>query len=388
MDEKQRELIELTQKLVSIDSTNIGKFEYEIAAFIEDWLEKETGIKAKRDYIIDDRYNVVIEKQGTKQDGKDLVIICHMDTVPHGNNWDTDPLSGVIVEEDGLTKLYGRGAVDMKAGLAVGMIAFRDAVNSGKNNQNTIRFIASADEEIEMLGAIKAVESGYITKDSLAFDVEPTGEEIVPGHKGKIWFNVKAFGKPAHGSTPWEGIPAILAISQIVCAIENEINALAADEFFGQNSVCFGKLTSGDNINVVADKASLEIDVRFVPPYKAEDFEDMMKRIFEQVKGKVPGIVLDYDVISTKPCIEIHEEAELVKAFEKGVMEEEGRDIKATMTTAYTDTGVAAGMTGNINCLSYGPCGGGIHQNNEWADCDSMYRVYKVVKNVIGQLVY
>lgn len=387
MDKKQKELIELTQKLVSIDSTNVGKFEYEIAAFIEEWLEKETGIKPERSYIVDNRYSVVAEKKGTDQSEQDLVIICHMDTVPHGNNWDTDPLEGVIVEENGLTKMYGRGTADMKSGLAVGMIAFRDAVRSGKDPKRTIRFIASADEEIEMLGAIKAVESGYITKDSLAFDIEPTEEEIVPGHKGKVWFNVKAFGKPAHGSMPWEGIPAILAMSQIVCAIENEINALEDDAFFGKNSVCFGKLTAGDNINVVADKASLEIDVRFVPPYTAQNFEDMMGRIFEQVKEKVPGIELDYDVISVKPCIEVHEEAELVKAFERGVLEEEGKEIKATMTTAYTDTGVAAGMTGNINCLSYGPIGGGIHQNNEWVDCDSIYRVYKVVNNVIGQFV-
>lgn len=387
---QRSELVNLTKQLVAIESTNIGSFEYKVAEFIEQWLKKETGIEPIRNYIIDNRFNVVAELPGDPA-LQDVVIICHMDTVPTGENWNFDPFTGepkTPAATPHPNRIYGRGALDMKAGVALGMIAFRDAVRNAKASKRTLRFIASADEEIEMLGAVQAVKSGYITKDSLVFDIEPSDGEIVTGHKGKIWYRIRALGKPAHGSTPWEGVQAIVAISQVVCELDRRISLLPVHPVFGNNSVCFGTLHCGNNINIVADRSELEIDMRIVPGFAREDANAMLQDIFSEVGQKVPGIDLQYEIIAEKPCIDVHEDAALVKTFQRAIQEELGRDAMPSLMTGYTDSGVVAAMTGNKNCLSFGPGGEGFHQSDEWVSIDSMEQTHQVIHNVLDQLLF
>ncbi|MBQ1408008.1 MAG: M20/M25/M40 family metallo-hydrolase, partial [Eubacterium sp.] len=117
------ELIRLTQKLVSIESSNIGTFEKEIGDFVYDWMSSETDTEVVKDEFEKDRFNVVSMLK-SESDEPPLLIIAHMDTVPIGEGWEHDPFGEIVGD-----RFYGRGAYDMKCGLATAMLAYRDIAN-------------------------------------------------------------------------------------------------------------------------------------------------------------------------------------------------------------------------------------------------------------------
>lgn len=125
------EEVALTQKLVRIESTNPGAFEYKVSDFVYDFLA-QTGADVLRHEVKDGRCNIVATLKG-EQSGPRLVYICHQDTVPLGDGWHHDPLAAEII--DG--RMYGRGSCDMKSGLAAGMLAFRSIAAMGKSGSMT-----------------------------------------------------------------------------------------------------------------------------------------------------------------------------------------------------------------------------------------------------------
>lgn len=372
----------LTQKLVSIESTNIGTFEVEIAAFIEAWLKEQTNLPVDRLYISDDRFDVICSV-GTASELADFVIICHMDTVPYGDNWSHAPLGGEIF--DG--KLYGRGSLDMKSGLAVGMLIFRDLVKSGKKPNRRVIFIASADEEEHMLGVEKAIEAGLITERSLVLDTEPTALNIIPGHKGKSWFEITVEGKPAHGSMPSTGVDAIAGMSEIVRGIRKRIELYPEDPLFGKPSICFGTISGGANINIVAEKVVMSCDMRLAPPLSVERSVQLVDEVIEEAKREVPGIIATAKLLSSKPCVPIYPDSELMNALIKAARETMNMELKPYVMTGYTDSGVVAALTGNQNCLSFGPWGGGIHQTDEYVDIDTIDKLYIILSKLVDDLL-
>ena len=382
MSAQYSEAVCLTKKLVSIESTNIGTFEVEIASFIESWLKEQTNLPVDRLYITDDRFDVVCSF-GDVSGLPDFVIICHMDTVPYADNWSHDPLGGEII--DG--KLYGRGSLDMKSGLAVGMLIFRDLVKSGKLPNRHVIFIASADEEEHMLGVERAIETGIITERSLVLDTEPTALNIIPGHKGKSWFEITVHGKPAHGSMPSTGVDAIAGMSEVVRGIRKRIELYPEDPLFGKPSICFGTITGGANINIVAEKVVMSCDMRLAPPLSVEKSVELVDEVIEEAKREVPGIEVTAKLLSSKPCVPIYPDSELLNALTKAAKESLNMDLKPYVMTGYTDSGVVAALTGNRNCMSFGPWGGGIHQTDEYVDIDTIDKLYTILSKLTNDIL-
>lgn len=384
MSKNYDEVIELTKKLVSIESTNVGKFEKEIGDYVFNWIKEETGIEPVRDYFAEDRFNVVATVPG-EIDNPALVIMCHMDVVPAGNGWIHKPFDPEIEGDI----MYGRGVADMKSGLAAGMIAFRNFVKEGHALKHTLRFIATADEEGDvMLGAVQAIKSGYANKDSWVLDLEPTNGDINVGHKGKTWFKITTKGVAAHGSTPWEGVDAIAAMAVVVEGIRRRIEECPSeDPEFGESSVCFGTIKGGFNTNIVADEVTLTIDMRLAPPLTTEGsikiVEDAIKEATERIKGAKGS----YEIIGKKPYVLIDESSILLQRLQEAIKEETGELRKPKVLTGYTDSGVVAALTGNINCMSYGADGGGYHQPEEWLSCASLDRVVKITEKVMKKLL-
>ena len=182
------EEVALTQKLVRIESTNPGAFEYKVSDFVYDFLV-QTGADVLRHEVKDGRCNIVATLKG-EQSGPRLVYICHQDTVPLGDGWHHDPLAAEII--DG--RMYGRGSCDMKSGLAAGMLAFRNIAAMGKKRKHDFLFIASMDEEDIMIGADKLIADGIVRADDYVLDAEPTNGAIKVAHKGKTWFRLDAKG--------------------------------------------------------------------------------------------------------------------------------------------------------------------------------------------------
>lgn len=378
MDYMSQEVVQLLAELVKIESTNVGKFEEEIGNFVADWLEKETGLPVVKDEFEPKRFNVVCKLEGEIHDPA-FISIHHMDVVPAGEGWETDPFEPKIVGD----RMYGRGAGDMKAGLAAGMLAFRDAVKLNKKPKRDIIFIATADEEGNIMkGAMQALKSGYATKNSYALDHEPSGGEILIRHKGKTWFEITVKGAPAHGSMPWTGIDAIVGMSEVVLGIKRRIDALPVDDEFGQSSVCFGTIEGGYNTNVVAEKCTITIDMRLAPPLTSEGSLKLVEEAIEEACEKVPGLTGSYEVIAKRPYILQDDSSILLKELQEVVKEVTGSYTTTPVFTGYTDTGVIAAETGNINCMSYGPVGMNYHQANEYVELDSVLTTYEVSKKI------
>lgn len=384
MDYNNIEVIALTKQLVSIPSTNPGTYEKEIGDFIFDWFVRETGVEVVRDEFAPGRFNVVATLKGEIDDPA-FVCINHMDVVPVGSGWTRDPWKAEIV--DG--KMYGRGTADMKSGLAAGMIAFRDIVKMGKKPKHTLRFIASADEEGNiMTGAIQALRSGYITEKSWVLDLEPSLGEIWGAHKGKTWFEITTKGTPAHGSMPWTGADAITAMAEVVTEIRTRIEALPEDEYFGISSVCFGTIKGGRSTNIVCDEVDLTIDMRLAPPLTTDASIKLVEDSIEAGTARIKGTTGSYKIIAQKPFVKLDENSILLKKLQKAIKEVTGSEAPTPVFTGYTDSGVVTAETGNVNCMSYGPKGGNYHQDDEWVDCESVLTVLEVCKKTIIDMIF
>lgn len=383
MDYNNIEVIALTQKLVSIQSTNPGTYEKEIGEFIYDWMSR-TGAEVHKDEFAKDRFNVVAHFPGEINDPA-LIYICHMDVVPTGEGWTYDPWKAEII--DG--RMYGRGALDMKSGLAAAMIAFRDIFKSGKKPKHSFTFIASSDEEGNIMeGAEQAVKSGWITKNSWVLDCESTGGKIWFAHKGKTWFKISTHGKPAHGSTPWAGADAIAAMAEVITEIRTSIKSYPEDETFGVPSICFGTLKGGTSTNVVADECTLTIDMRLAPPLTIEASIKLVEDAITAGTGKIKGTTGTYEVIAQKPYIEFNPDSYLWKKLNETCEKVLGSIPETVMFTGYTDSGVVAAVTGNINCMSYGPKGDRLHQADEYVECDSVISTLNVITELIKDILY
>ena len=211
MEREEQEAWELAKQLVQIDSSDPGAYEEEIGLWITDWFKKQITdfggkladqIHVSRLEVLPGRYNVMAKIPG-KTEGPGLIYICHMDTVMLGDGWDEDisPLGAMV--RDG--KMYGRGACDMKSGLACALTAFKNMVKKvgerGELPEKPFSMICSVDEEDFMRGVEAAIKAGWVTKDDWILDTEPTDGQIQVAHKGRTWFELTITGITAHAYT-------------------------------------------------------------------------------------------------------------------------------------------------------------------------------------------
>ncbi len=392
MNYADQEVIRLTQDLVRIESTNVGTFEGEISLFIEKWLRKNTCAEVMRDEFAPGRFNVYATVKG-RVSHPNLIYCGHMDTVPAGNGWTRDPFDPVI-EGD---RMYGRGACDMKSGLAAAMIAFRDITNKFRDLGTVpacdFVFFASGDEEDAMLGADRAVDLGIARKDSLFLDIEPTVSgrsvpSIAAAHKGKTWFEITTTGIPGHGSMPWTGADAIIAMSEVVLEIRDRLAKMPEDPVMGASTVCFGTINGGTNTNMVADKCTLTIDMRLAPPLTNESSIQLVEDAIAAATAKVPGTGGSQRVLAMRPYVEEDPGCELIAAIKASCRKVLGKEAETVFITGYTDSGVVAARTGCVNAMSFGPDGAGIHQADEYVLCDTVLDTLAVISDLAEGILF
>ena len=142
-----------------------------------------------------------------------------MDVVSAGNKsqWTYDPFS--LTEDDGF--LYGRGAADMKSGLAALAIALIDIKQSQALQQGRIRFLATSGEEMEQLGSQTLYEHGYMDDVDALLIAEPCQDIMVYAHKGSMDYRITSYGKSAHSSMPVMGINAINPLISFIQDIDD-----------------------------------------------------------------------------------------------------------------------------------------------------------------------
>ncbi|WP_414439730.1 M20 family metallopeptidase [Burkholderia sp. 22PA0106] len=258
MNETLFDPILLTQHMVQTRTVNPPGDELVLATDLKVLLEK-LGLHTVVQEVAPDRANLVAWNTGTS--GPRLCFTGHLDTVPFGvASWRAAPLSGHL---DG-DRLYGRGASDMKSGIA----AFVSALKRYRDRHETlpcVLVVLTAGEETGCEGAKRLSELDVPPLNVGAMIVgEPTANQCAVGHKGALWLHAHTSGRSAHGAMPELGDNAIYHAVDAIRQLRIFDFETPDDPLLGHPSLNVGTVSGGVNINSVPDAATFSIDIRTV----------------------------------------------------------------------------------------------------------------------------
>ena len=380
----------LAQDLVKIDSSDPGAYEGEIEHFIKRLIEQRLAqldspaldaVQIAELEVLPGRRNLMVTVPGLGDEAR-LVYICHMDTVTLGDGWDADitPLGAVV--RDG--KLYGRGACDMKGGLACAIAALVHTLErvaaDGALPRRGFSLICSVDEEDFMRGSEAAIDAGWVGSREWVLDTEPTDGQIQVAHKGRTWFEIEMAGVTAHASQPWKGADAVAAMAEVVCSLRRAFVALPAHDELGPSTITFGQIEGGYRPYVVPDHAKVWVDMRLTPPTDTAAAVRMVEQAIAAAEAAVPGCHGSYTLTGGPPSVLRDPVSPLLAALKCAADDVTGTDTTVGFFTGYTDTAVIAGKTGNHNCMSYGPGSLALaHKPNEYVPHADIVRCQNVL---------
>ena len=389
----------LAQELVRIDSSDPGAYEGEIECFIKRLIEQQLAqldspaldaVQIEELEVLPGRRNLIVTVPGQSDEPR-LVYICHMDTVTLGDGWDAGiPPLGAIVRDD---KLYGRGACDMKGGLACAIAALVHTLErvaaDGALPRCGFSLICSVDEEDFMRGSEAAIDAGWVGSREWVLDTEPTDGQIQVAHKGRTWFEIEMAGVTAHASQPWKGADAVAAMAEVVCALRHAFAALPMHDELGPSTITFGQTEGGYRPYVVPDHAKVWVDMRLTPPTDTAAATRMVEQAIADAEAAVPGCHGSYTVTGDRPAIERDPASPLLTALKRAADDATGADTTVGFFTGYTDTAVIAGKTGNRNCMSYGPGSLALaHKPNEYVPHADIVRCQQVLITLADNMLW
>lgn len=370
--------IEILSKLISIKSENSN--EAEVADYIESLFKPYQGqnIKIDRIQYAPGRDNLVV----TIGEGNKLLGFSgHEDVVSAGDisQWSSDPYSAKI--KDG--KLYGRGASDMKSGLAALIIAMLDMLESHEV-PGKIRLLCTVGEETGEYGAAQLVKKGYADGLSGLIIAEPGNNMTEIGYtsKGVIDYVVTSIGKQAHSSQPQNGINAIDHLVDFA----NQVKPIM-DSFDKVNPV-LGKLThvqsvfqGGSQINSVPARAIIKGNIRTIPEYPNKIVFNALNGLVEKLNQK-PGYNLSIRYSFPEEAMPGDKNAPLIKLMEKVHDEIFDTSVNVVGQSGASDGSEFLHGKGNFAIAEIGPGNNTQHQTDENVDVEVFHKSIEFYKQV------
>ncbi len=328
--EKQAKIL---KDLIQINSVNGN--EIDVAAYLAKLFE-QYGFKTEIDAFGDRRANLIVEF-GSDSSKRVLGVTGHMDTVAIGNrnNWHHDPF-GAETQGD---RLYGRGAADMKSGLAAQVIALIKLKESGWQPDGKIRFIATAGEEYGTPGANRLEERG-IAKDLDALIVgEPTGGNIVYATSGSYNYQVICKGRSAHSSMPERGVNAVSGLARFIELEDRLFDNVPLDQYLGSVKHSITILKAGDQVNTIPDHAELRGNIR---PTRAFDNQKVTQRLNQAIDylNQTTDYQLSLNILNDWWPIATDPQNELVKLALTASKNSYQKDPELTIINGATDASV------------------------------------------------
>ncbi|RWR05898.1 M20 family metallopeptidase [Siminovitchia fortis] len=364
--------VRFLQEMIQIDSSNPPGNEDKVSKMLAERCES-AGIPYKITQVEPGRSNFEIRLKG-ESDGK-LVICGHMDTVlPGEQSWMYSPFSGEIVGD----KLYGRGASDMKSGLAAMYLAVESLFKEGRKLPKDIVFLATAGEEVDSCGARTYLEDETMEDVEALVIGEPTNEKVVIGHKGALWIEIVTLGKTAHGSMPDKGINAVEWMHKVIGMLDSlkkkwKISA----EPLGESSLAVTKINGGVQTNVIPDRCSMSVDIRSVPPQSHEQLLTEIKNNLNELFSEEGSPDFSVNLQLDRPAILTDESDKLIRL---------ALDLKKQDSlygvSYYTDAAVL-NPESRTPTLIYGPGDESLaHQPNEYVDIQAYLRSINFYKEL------
>ncbi|HKD63216.1 MAG TPA: ArgE/DapE family deacylase [Candidatus Acidoferrales bacterium] len=381
-------LKKLLRDLVAIDSVNptlVSGARGEAAAseFLCKFL-REHGIPAELEEATPGRPNVVALLSSPSAPGKQisekksaaLAILAHIDTVGAGDM----PEPFTPRERDG--RLYGRGALDIKSGVAA-MCAAAIAARDAGMIQKPLLIAAVVDEECDSIGT-EALLKRY-TADA-AMVIEPTDLRLTIAHKGYAWFEILTHGRAAHGSLPSEGRDAIRMMGRvlnILDALDRKLASLTPHPLLGHGSLHASVIRGGQELSSYPAECRLQLERRMLPDESAGETEVELRSLVAGLSARDTDFRATVRGLGSRRAYEIARDAPIVELASNAIRKILGSDAAEQFAgmAAWTDTALLA--EAGIPGIVFGPSGRGLHGKEEYVELDSVTQCGEILLEAI-----
>ena len=378
VNKSKDEIIELTQKLIRVpsysgDARNLSRIAQIISEemkqmnFSVELIEAEKGLP-----------NVIGTFRGSA-DAPCLLFNGHTDVVPapRGGGWTCEPFGAEIKEG----RIYGRGACDMKAGLAAMLTAPRIAFRLFPEYKGNLILSATVDEEIGGFKGLKhVVEQGI--KADMGIVCEPSDLKIVNVCKGLLQLRLRTRGRSAHGGVPEQGVNAISKMMKILRKLEAHNFGQPPHEVLGKPTVNIGRISGGQKPNIVPDSCEAEIDIRYLPGKNHRQIIDDVEKLLAGLKEKDRQINTEIEIIRYRSSLEIAQDSPVIKTIRKAGKEVLGKypELRGMITPGDSEYLVNAGIPSVI----FGPGDEHLaHSANEWIAINDILTATEIYAAII-----
>lgn len=403
IEDRREELVALTVDLIRFPTVNPPGDAYRpCVEFIGNRLRKQgfeiEFIRAEGTPGDSERYpriNVVARIEGSRP-GPTVHFNSHIDVVEAGDGWTVGPFGGVVA--DG--RVYGRGACDMKGGLAASIIAVEAFMETSPDFPGAIEISGTVDEESGGFGGVAYLAGkGYFSKPKVDHVIIPeplNKDRICLGHRGVWWAEIETKGEMAHGSMPFLGDCAVRHMGAVLQAFEAELFPALDRKETRMPVVPEGARRSTMNINAihggqtddfsglpspnVPDSCRMVIDRRFLLEESLDDVKTEIVTILDRLKGD--RVKFDYairDIMEVLPLM-TERDAPVASAIAEGIREVFGREPEYVISPGTYDQKHVSRIGHLHDCIAYGP---GIldlaHRPDEWVGIEDMLESAKVM---------
>jgi succinyl-diaminopimelate desuccinylase len=352
----------LAERLISYDTSRRDELTA-AAGFVQGWLESRDIEVREHDH--NGMPVLVADTGAVAEEAPCVVLHGHLDVVP-GRAEQFSPR----VEGD---RLIGRGAYDMKGGLAAMMCALKDVADQ---DQIRVRFVCVPDEESEELD-VRSTDD-FVRRGlggDFAITGEPTDLHIGVEAKGVLVMRIDVHGRAAHSSTPWLGDNAVLKAIDVFRAIESLPFSRESSEMFDRPSINLGRIEGGEALNQVPERCSMAVDVRYLP---GQDPGDILAQVRE---------IADIDVTRTfiHPPVTVARSNPYVRALCDAVARSlPDREVMSVGRDGASDA--ASFIEAGIPAVEFGPQGAGHHGPEEWVSLTSLARYRRALGDFVRAL--
>ncbi len=368
LDGQRADILSLLSELVAIDSVNPDLVpgaagESGVAEHIVRWAQA-AGLRVEVSLVEPGRPNVIVTAPGSGG-GRSVMLNAHTDVV--GVDAYESPFA---VRIEG-RRMYGRGVLDTKVGVATALVIARDAAALGLSGDVVVA--AVVDEECGSKGTEHLIDSGLRTDAAIV--LEPTDLTIVHAHRGWAWGRVTVHGRAAHGSRPQLGVDAIVhaapilsGLAQLQAKLDRQPHAIV-----GAASIHASLIRGGSEMSTYPGRCEIDIERRNIP---GEDASTLASDLATLAAGVDASARVEWETsMSRSPLLTATDEP-IVRAL---VAAGAGLDVGAA--TFWTDAALLS--EAGIPSVVFGPSGGGIHETVEWLDLDSFDVFHRVLCNAV-----
>lgn len=344
------EAVRLLKELLAIPSVNGRDDEGRVAEFLCRYLN-EAGIPARVQRLDEKHANVSAVLEGDDS-AHPVYWNGHLDTVPYGNReeWHTDP--AMPEEKDGY--LYGRGASDMKSGLAAMVYALCAVSRSGRRPARTVRFFGTCDEEKGGLGARAILQEEGMLPGAELLVGEPTGCRLGVAQKGCLWLEIHAAGKTSHGAYPEQGVNAV----EQAVALAMELKAYVeqfSHPVLGASTAQITEISGGIAPNMTPDSCRVLLDIRMTPGLTGKMVTEEARRLEGVRKSAAAGrFQAEFQIRNERRAIEISDSHPMARRLGASI-QAEGLPVEKTGINYFTDASILAEKDPEAAVLLFGP---------------------------------